>query len=174
MELFEIWTDHKNLKYFREPHKLNGWQARWYLKLQDYNFILWHILGKTITKADILSRKNQVNTKDNNKNVQVLKKELWTRKTMAEVMMLKRNQTTDNLDLLEEIRRNNTREQECQSWKQWTLTIFIFIFIFIFILFLIYFPFSLFLKTKVGVRMTRSHCHTISHMITSHEIHRRM
>ena len=27
-ELFEIWTDHKNLKYFREPHKLNGQQAR--------------------------------------------------------------------------------------------------------------------------------------------------
>ena len=27
-ELFEIWTDHKNLKYFREPHKLNGRQAR--------------------------------------------------------------------------------------------------------------------------------------------------
>jgi len=25
---FEIWTDHKNLKYFKEPHKLNGQQAR--------------------------------------------------------------------------------------------------------------------------------------------------
>jgi len=24
MEPFKIWTDHKNLKYFREPHKLNG------------------------------------------------------------------------------------------------------------------------------------------------------
>ena len=33
MEPFEIWTDHKNLKYFREPHKLNRWQVRWYLKL---------------------------------------------------------------------------------------------------------------------------------------------
>ena len=33
MELFEIWTDYKNLKYFREPHKLNRWQVRWYLKL---------------------------------------------------------------------------------------------------------------------------------------------
>ena len=28
LEPFEIWTDHKNLKYFREPHKLNGQQAR--------------------------------------------------------------------------------------------------------------------------------------------------
>ena len=40
MESFKIWMDHKNLKYFRESHKLNGRQARWYLKLQDYNFIL--------------------------------------------------------------------------------------------------------------------------------------
>ena len=62
------------------------------------------------TKADILSKKDQVNTKDNNKDVQVLKKELWTRKTMAEVTMVKRNKTMDNLELLEEIQRNNTRE----------------------------------------------------------------
>ena len=26
-EPFEVWTDHENLKYFREPHKLNGRQA---------------------------------------------------------------------------------------------------------------------------------------------------
>ena len=24
VEPFEVWMDHKNLKYFREPHKLNG------------------------------------------------------------------------------------------------------------------------------------------------------
>jgi len=24
IELFEVWIDHENLKYFREPHKLNG------------------------------------------------------------------------------------------------------------------------------------------------------
>jgi len=26
-EKFEVWTDHKNLKYFKEPHKLNRQQA---------------------------------------------------------------------------------------------------------------------------------------------------
>ena len=31
------------------------------------------------------------------------------------MMMLNRNQTTDNLDLLEEIQRNNTKEQEVQQ-----------------------------------------------------------
>ena len=50
--------------------------------------------------------------KDNNKDVQVLKEDLWTKRTTAEVKMLKRNKTTDNLDILEEIQRNNTREQE--------------------------------------------------------------
>ena len=84
--------------------------------MQDYNFVLQHIPGKTNTKTDILLRKDQVNTKEDNKNVQVLKKELWTRRTIAEVMMLKRNQTTvDNLNLLEEVYRNNTREKEIQQ-----------------------------------------------------------
>jgi len=27
-ELFEIWIDYENLKYFRKPHKLNRQQAR--------------------------------------------------------------------------------------------------------------------------------------------------
>jgi len=40
LKKFEVWTDYENLKYFREPHKLNGRQMRWYLKLQDYDFIL--------------------------------------------------------------------------------------------------------------------------------------
>ena len=76
METFEVWMDHENLKYFQEPHKLNEQQAWWYLKLQDYNFTLWYIPGKTNTKADILSKKDQVNTKEDNKDVQMLKEEL--------------------------------------------------------------------------------------------------
>jgi len=65
------------LKYFWEPHKLNRRQARWYLKLQGYDFILRHILGKTNTKVDILSRKETVDTKEDNKDVQLLKEKLW-------------------------------------------------------------------------------------------------
>ena len=76
METFEVWIDHKNLKYFQEPHKLNRRQARWYLKLQDYDFILRHIPGKTNTKTDILLRKEAMDTKEDNKDVQLLKEEL--------------------------------------------------------------------------------------------------
>ena len=78
-EKFEVWRDYENLKYFWEPYKLNGWQARWYLKLQDYDFVLWHILEKTNIKADVLFRKNQVDITGNNKDVKLLKDELWTR-----------------------------------------------------------------------------------------------
>ena len=53
-----------------------------------------------------------MNTKEDNKDVQLLKEELWTRKTTAEVTMLKKNKITDNLDILEEIRRNNTRKHK--------------------------------------------------------------
>jgi len=44
------------------------------LKLQDYDFTLRHIPGKTNTKVDILLRKDQINTKEDNKDVQLLKK----------------------------------------------------------------------------------------------------
>ena len=112
IEPFEVWTDHENLKYFWEPHKLNGWQAQWYLKLQDYDFTLRYIPGKTNTKVDILSRKDQVNMKEDNKDVQMLKEELWKRRIIAEVMMLKREITTKKQEILEEIRRNSTKEWE--------------------------------------------------------------
>ena len=100
------------MKYFQEPYKLNARQARWYLKLQDYNFILQHIPGKTNTKADILSRKDQVNTKENNKDVQLLKEKLWSRRITAEITMLGRKTIADENDILKEIRKNNTREKE--------------------------------------------------------------
>jgi len=63
-------------------------------------------------KVDILSRKDQVNTKEDNKDVQLLKEELWTRRTTAEVMILRRTTTVDDLEIMKEIQRNNTKE-----WK---------------------------------------------------------
>jgi len=62
--------------------------------------------------VDILSRKDQANMKEDNKDVQLLKEELWSRRTTAEVIMLKRMMTTNKTEILEEIKRNNTRKQE--------------------------------------------------------------
>jgi len=54
---FEIWTNHKNLQYFMTSQKLNCRQARWALYLSQFNFTLKHIPGKSMGKADRLSRR---------------------------------------------------------------------------------------------------------------------
>ena len=54
-------------------------------------------------KADILSRKDQVDTQDNNKDIQMLKKELWMRRTIAEVTLLQKNKVIEETSLLENI-----------------------------------------------------------------------
>ena len=42
----------------------------------------------------------------------MLKKELWMRRTKIEIIMLKKMTTTDRQEILEEIRRNGTKEWE--------------------------------------------------------------
>ena len=63
-------------------------------------------------KIDILSRKDQVNTKEDNKDVQLLKKELWQRRTIAEITMIKKKMIVEEGDIIKEIKRNMTREKE--------------------------------------------------------------
>ena len=74
-------------------------------------------------EVDILSRKDQVDAREDNKDVQILKEELWTRRTTVEIMMLKRNKTIEDSDLLEKIQRNNTKEHEVEQElkeKRWS------------------------------------------------------
>ena len=82
------------------------------MKLQDYDFILKHIPGKTNKKADILSRKEHVNIKEDNKNVQLLKNEMRTRKTTVKITMLGRKVMIEESDIVKRIWKNNTREKE--------------------------------------------------------------
>jgi len=56
---FDVWTDHSNLQYFREPQKLNLRQAGWYSTLADFNFKLHHRPGRLNLIADSLSRKDK-------------------------------------------------------------------------------------------------------------------
>ena len=76
---------------------------------------------------DILSRKDQVDIWEDNKDVKILKEELWTRRTTVKITMLKRYKLLEDSNLLKEIQRNNTREQEVEqelkienglAWKQ--------------------------------------------------------
>jgi len=58
MVKFEIWTDYKNLKYFMKTQKLNWKQVRWALYLSRFYFILKHVLGSKMEKANSLSRRS--------------------------------------------------------------------------------------------------------------------
>ena len=76
---FEIYTDHANLQYFKQPQKLNRRQARWFTELQEYHFTLHHIPGKSNSKADILSRRPGFEKGvDDNDNVTLLPKNLFS------------------------------------------------------------------------------------------------
>ena len=55
---FKIWTDHKNLEYFMTSQNLNYRQARWALYLSRFDFILKHVPGTKMGKADGLSRRS--------------------------------------------------------------------------------------------------------------------
>jgi len=80
--------------------------------LQDYDFILRHILEKTNTKADILSRKDQVDTKEDNKDVQLLKDEMWSRKIVGKIQVFDDRKVVEETDIIKRIKKNGTREKE--------------------------------------------------------------
>jgi hypothetical protein len=56
---FEIWTDHKNLEYFRKKRQLSERQVRWAEILSRYNFSLKYRPGKQAVIPDALSRREQ-------------------------------------------------------------------------------------------------------------------
>src|SRR5713226_8492866 len=53
---FIILTDHANLQYWKAPKNLNRRTARWHADLQEYDFEIHYIPGKTNTGPDILSQ----------------------------------------------------------------------------------------------------------------------
>ena len=58
-EQFEVFSDHKSLKYIFMQRDLNMRQRRWMEFLEDYDFTLHYHPGKANVVADALSRKSQ-------------------------------------------------------------------------------------------------------------------
>ena len=52
---FTIMTNHANLQYRKSPKNLNQWTARWHSNLQEYNYEILYVPGKTNTPPDVLS-----------------------------------------------------------------------------------------------------------------------
>ena len=58
-EQFEVYLDHKSLKYIFTQQDLNMRQHRWMEFLEDYDFTLHYHLGKVNVVADALGRKSR-------------------------------------------------------------------------------------------------------------------
>ena len=72
-EPFTILTDHKNLQYWKYPQKLNRRMARWHADLQEYDYEIQYIPGKTNIPADALSRPPGVDQgKEDNQDITLI------------------------------------------------------------------------------------------------------
>ena len=58
-EHFEVYLDHKSLKYIFTQQDLNMRQRKWMEFLEDYDFTLHYHLGKENVVADALSQKSR-------------------------------------------------------------------------------------------------------------------
>ena len=93
-----IYSDHKNLMYFRSAQKLNRWQAQWSLLLSEYNIKLVHLPGSKMILSDTLSwQPDFVPEKDtNNEDIVLLLDQLFINLINIELQWEIAN--TDNLD----------------------------------------------------------------------------
>ena len=58
-EQFEVFSDHKSLKYIFTQRDLKMSQRKWMEYLEDYDFTLYYHPGKANVVADALSRKSR-------------------------------------------------------------------------------------------------------------------
>jgi ribonuclease HI len=75
-----IYSDHQNLLYWKEPHKISRRVAREVLMLSEYNFEIRHIKGIANRQADALSRCPDYDQgQDDNQDVTVLPEQVFIR-----------------------------------------------------------------------------------------------
>ena len=126
---FEIWTDHKNLEYFMKAQKLNRRQARWALYLSRFDFILKHVVGTKMGKADGLSRRLdwKIGVDKDNSN-QIFIKDNWIRSMyevvvegpeveLVEKIKKVRSKDEDVVRVVEEMKKAGVKELRGNEWK---------------------------------------------------------
>ena len=104
---FKVWTNHKNLEYFMTSQNLNRRQARWALYLSRFDFLLKHIPGSKMGKADGLSRRSdwEKGGEGDNKERTLLKLE-WMKSIRAGEVIV------EGIDILERIRKSEAKNDK--------------------------------------------------------------
>jgi hypothetical protein len=109
-----VFTDHMNLQYWQDPHKISRRVARQVLRLAEYDIELRHIPGKTNGRADALSRLPNYNQgEDNNEDVVVLPENLFVRLSLMED-----EEPQDEKTLRPWVDSHNLREVNGIWWKE--------------------------------------------------------
>jgi hypothetical protein len=112
-----VYTDHLNLQYWREPHKISRRVARQVLRLAEYDIELRHIPGKTNGRADALSRRPDYDQgSHDNENITVLPANLFARAMHAEEGPLSR-EAQDEEELQPWVDPHGLRKVEEVWWK---------------------------------------------------------
>jgi len=127
---FEIWTDHKNLEYFMKAQKLNRRQARWSLYLSRFDFALKHVAGKSMGRADSLSRRvDWVEGIEKDNDNQVMLKEEWLEVRVMEwliegpeeetVKRIKeaRDKNEEVIKIVEEMKKVGVKTLRNEEWQ---------------------------------------------------------
>ena len=114
-EPFEIWSDHLNLTYFRQAQKLTRRQARWSLFLSRFNFTLRHRPGKSMLRADPLSRRpdHEEGVSSDNSDQTLLRPEFFAIKAMFS----SQGATVDDAKLLERIKKALSNDEMTKDYK---------------------------------------------------------
>jgi hypothetical protein len=109
-----VFTDHMNLQYWRDPHKISRRVARQVLHLTEYDIKLRHIPGKTNGCADALSRLPNYNQGgDDNEDITVLPDHLFVRLSLTED-----EEQQDEKTLRPRVDPHNLREVDRVWWKE--------------------------------------------------------
>jgi hypothetical protein len=130
---FQIWTDHKNLEYFKTAKKLNRRQARWSLFLSRFDYTLHHRPGKQSGKPDALSRRSDHERGENdNDNIVLLKPSLFRIQALKqghalvvgeEQGLLRRIRDSKDFDesvvkAVEELKRSGNNKLHGDEWSE--------------------------------------------------------
>ena len=127
---FKIWTDHKNLEYFMKAQKLNQRQVRWSLYLSIFDFALKHVAGKSMGRADSLSRRVDwaEGVERDNEN-QVMLKEEWLEVRAIEQLVEgpgekiikkikeKRDKDKEVIKVVEEMKKAGVKILRNEEWQ---------------------------------------------------------
>ena len=83
----KVFSDHMNLKYWRDPQKISRRVAREVLELSEYDLEIHHIKGTSNGRADALSRRPDYDQgEDDNKDMTVLPDHLFVRASHVQVV----------------------------------------------------------------------------------------